>query len=164
MKEIAIIGEAPGRNSEADLLSSRSCERLCDLLELGKLSDLTRLARVVTLLGFCPEGSFPQRAAGVAARSLELSNANIFLGRKVAACFGLYNEELLEWYILPGGEEAVIFPHPSGRNLWWNNPENAQMAKDFLWELFYEKEDDEQDSADEDGRSDQILYEKSQGA
>lgn len=142
MNEITIIGESPEKKYEAAPLTSLSYGRICGLLELKDISELTKLARVVTLLGFHPEGSFPLRAASVAARSLELSSANILLGSRVAACFGLYSAtEPLEWYVLPGGEEVVLFPHPSPHNRWWGDPKKTKKAKDFIWDIFWEQED-----------------------
>lgn len=146
MQDIAIIGESPGPNSEGALLESRSCERLAQLLELDYIEELTTLARMITLLGFNPDGSFPLRICTLVARSLELSETNVFLGYQVAACFGLNaDHELLTWYVLPGGEEVAIFPHPSGKNRWWNDPQNVAEAKGFLCDLFYADDEEEED-------------------
>lgn len=57
----------------------------------------------------------------------------VLVGTRVAAAFGLARSryEYLEWLDLRGREVAVI-PHPSGINLWWNEPEHVQQAADFF--------------------------------
>ena len=65
----------------------------------------------------------------------------VFLGKQVANAFGCKGR----WFHwrearLPIGDPRVqcrcaIVPHPSGRNRFWDDPENVQEARRFLSEL-----------------------------
>lgn len=50
----------------------------------------------------------------------------VLLGRRVGEAFGARGE-FFEWTELDG-LAAVVIPHPSGRNLLWNNPGTADAA------------------------------------
>jgi len=63
----------------------------------------------------------------------------ILLGRRVAAALDVLSMSLLEWKswpVPPHGSivttEVARFPHPSGRNRWWNEPANVELARAFL--------------------------------
>lgn len=65
----------------------------------------------------------------------------VFVGRKVADAFGC-KSEWFEWgeeYITVDGGVARVryatIPHPSGRNRFWNFPENVREARRFMTEL-----------------------------
>jgi hypothetical protein len=54
----------------------------------------------------------------------------VLLGAKVARCFGLPWRPLAryEWT----GGEALVVPHPSGVNRWWNEARNRRAARRAL--------------------------------
>lgn len=61
----------------------------------------------------------------------------LFLGRKVEAAFlrGMKRPYLRPQDHLPatsGSFRAYTVPHPSGRNLWYNDPDNQLRAREFL--------------------------------
>lgn len=77
-------------------------------------------------------------AAGKAAAmaSSLLGARSVLLGRGVAAAFGLV-APFLEWRRV-GGNLFACLPHPSGINLWWNDPANRDAARAFMedaWRL-----------------------------
>lgn len=57
-------------------------------------------------------------------------------GKRAASAFGLRRVEWLEPVELGRGERlAVVFPHPSGVVLWWNDPRNVAAASRCLRRL-----------------------------
>jgi hypothetical protein len=52
----------------------------------------------------------------------------IMLGTKVCNAFGVEDIEWLESYTSQLWNPMVAFPHPSGLNRWWNDPENEAKA------------------------------------
>jgi chorismate mutase len=131
---IKIVGEAPGRNGSGAPLSSAVARwaRLCGV----PTSDFDRLARVNLLLewpGSAGKGSrFPVKQAR--ARADEVAAAGgvlVLVGKRVAAAFGVRDPMLMEWFRRRGCWMAVV-PHPSGVNLWYNDPKNAEAAANFV--------------------------------
>lgn len=55
----------------------------------------------------------------------------LLLGTKVCAAFGIERPEWLEWYARALWTPMIAFPHPSGLNRWWNDPANAEAARDL---------------------------------
>ncbi|MDE2426253.1 MAG: hypothetical protein KGO96_10155 [Elusimicrobia bacterium] len=66
----------------------------------------------------------------------------ILLGREVAKAFNLPADLApLVWVSVPVGEDEArfhYFPHPSGRNLWYNDPENYAAAGQRLADIYRE--------------------------
>lgn len=54
----------------------------------------------------------------------------LFLGKQVAKAFGVFEDFLVEFEWNEG--RAVVLPHPSGINLWWNSEANRALASDLL--------------------------------
>lgn len=88
---------------------------------------------------------FPRGLARVAASSIRPLLAGrdvVLIGRNVAMAFGLEDMNWHEWVEvevrkpLPKSQPVytarmAVVPHPSGRNHWYNNGENRQLAADF---------------------------------
>lgn len=53
----------------------------------------------------------------------------VLLGRLVADAFELELREPGEVVTLPGGVPALVLPHPSGRNRFWNDPELCSQMR-----------------------------------
>ena len=61
----------------------------------------------------------------------------LLLGKNVTRAFGLAPADLLLSWRRPIDEiEIAMLPHPSGRNLWWNEAENRVAARHFLHRTF----------------------------
>ncbi|MCI4370856.1 MAG: hypothetical protein L3J81_05970 [Thermoplasmata archaeon] len=97
------------------------------------------MARLENLLAFYPgrEGkgaAFPKVVAANAARrvlaKLVPGSTLIMLGHRVAEAFGV-RVDYFAWGRI-GSSRAVVFPHPSGINRWWNVPANRRRASVFL--------------------------------
>ena len=76
--------------------------------------------------------------AGVYAKELFGSGRTVLLlGRRVQAAFSAPPAEpFSEW--LTGGTKFWRVPHPSGRNLWYNERANQEKVGDFLLKLYEE--------------------------
>lgn len=61
----------------------------------------------------------------------------VLLGTQVRAALGFAATEPFVWHkcVIPPFKWAAM-PHPSGRNLWYNQPTNKAAAAAFLLELF----------------------------
>lgn len=112
----------------------------------------------LNLLPECPDESWPARQARAQARNLLRSGLlqrrrTILCGRRVAEAFfrEAFSSDLdyepLTWYRLLATprvgqpkEECMAhvgyIPHPSGRNRWYNDPDNKRAAEEFLREAF----------------------------
>ena len=55
----------------------------------------------------------------------------VLLGKNVARCFGFRELPFLA-EISIYGRRFLIFPHPSGTNLWWNERRNERRARQLL--------------------------------
>lgn len=140
---LALVGEAPGPNTHTDMplypAPERSAAgRLRTMLGWSRSEYLRTFARA-NMLDRYPGPAFPLTEArglaqGVAQR---LSPRPLLLmGQGVASAFRFPKEAgLLSWadYLL--GQtiiRAAVVPHPSGRNLWYNEPGNRERAVAFI--------------------------------
>jgi uracil-DNA glycosylase len=136
-----LIGEAPGRAPAPDgPLGGRCGRRLADLAGLsfeaylGAVERRNLLPRNPGRAG-AKGDAFPMREARARAWAFARSHAGrraILLGRRVAAAFGRPDALYLIWSSLAPFSEAMIFPHPSGVNRWWNARENVLSAREVL--------------------------------
>jgi len=141
-----IIGQAPSRRSVlGEPLSGRSGRRLAALCGLGRTSFLARFDRA-NLLSYWPGPSpsggdrFPMAEAKAAAAAMaEVVAARdvvVLLGASVAGALGLRQLEPLKWSRFARDcAHVAVCPHPSGKSLWWNRPENVERAQSFWAEL-----------------------------
>jgi hypothetical protein len=56
----------------------------------------------------------------------------VLAGRHVAKAFGMSSTPPLSVVVMPRGCLALLLPHPSGVNLWWNSAENRRHAGQVL--------------------------------
>lgn len=76
---------------------------------------------------------FPRRRARRCAKKMcgSLRGRTVLLaGKRVAEAFGVVTD-YLTWHDHPEGFRAVVIPHPSGVNRWWNDPENRRRFLRF---------------------------------
>lgn len=157
------MGIAPSRQgAEGQPLTSlggpSTGAKLAALAGLGELQYLNRFDRV----NLCPTVqpstipvSLGRPMAEMLAGSILRLRRVVFLGANVAECFGLKREmwEPCVWRNLKDGTSPnkgcagysagrmmppfhwAVLPHPSGRNLWYNEPSNREMARAFMTEL-----------------------------
>lgn len=64
----------------------------------------------------------------------------LVLGRRAAPFFSLGGQPYFSQVHFPGLERSepvpcFLVPHPSGRNLWWNEQENRDYARSFFTKL-----------------------------
>lgn len=136
MRNVLVIGEAPGRRM-GSVLSSPEYER--------KLPGLLALRRVNLLAdwpGPAAHGAqFPLDEAKRAAAALwgrEPADVEfVLLGTRVASAFHLRRRQYSflrgnTFYWLGSRRWVTVVPHPSGVNRWWNDPANREAAARFM--------------------------------
>ena len=138
-----LIGQAPGPNTDPTrplypLPRSSAGGRLAEFMGLEPKLYNSIFDKVNLLNEFPGRGKrddkFPLRDAMIAAsamRPLLKGRDVILIGRNVALAFGL-QLEFHTWtdMFTPANWIAVV-PHPSGRNHWYNSPENRVIAREF---------------------------------
>lgn len=153
-----LIGQAPGPNTRPDMPlfpvpSKATGGRLRVIMGINKSEYLERFDRI-NLLPYFPgshkrEDKFPIKPAKLAAAvllPLLAGRTVILVGRSVANAFG-FDEEWHCWtkwrplyrpsiFNNKGIGVMVVVPHPSGRNPWYSDPENLEVAKTF-WHKFF---------------------------
>lgn len=146
---LLLIGESPSKAGTPDdqALAGRIGKRLAELLGVPLTIYLEGFARVNLLPDFIGKrpgvaaAPWPAQEASEAADQLIQSGllsgrpCVILLGKRVAQAFGLANSQ---WFTpldlkLPDQANAIaiVAPHPSGANRWWNDPANQKLAKRF---------------------------------
>lgn len=143
--KVLVVGEDFGRSpvqyhNDRYALSGASGRRLAALAEVDLVDFLvaTERTNVVEL----PEHWLVPTAvaAGIQRIARQMGGRRtILLGSRVAKAFGVYDARQMEWrpikFVTKGNEMAdglvARMPHPSGRNLWWNDPANVARAAVF---------------------------------
>jgi hypothetical protein len=134
-----LVGQAPSKITDSTAtrraFSGLSGARLA--LAAGTDRDgLLKALDAVNLLDRFPgreEGKergddFDLEAAGISASRLAITGRRVILaGKKVAEAFGVGERKTLEWFDLRGGK-AIIIPHPSGANDYYNDPKNRAIV------------------------------------
>ena len=146
MNRPLIIGQAPARGNDGlPPFAGESGARLARLAGVGDSGDaLPDHFDLVNLNEKYPgkskfkgdkfdmiEGR--RRAAGIK-RNIQddLRGRFVFLmGRKVEKCFGWGQHDFLRIYVWHQSD-IIIFPHPSGVNMWWNEPDHVDAARAVL--------------------------------
>ena len=148
-RRILLVGEDFGRalpryRSDRYALTGQSGERIAALAGLEFPAAYARVFDRMNLVALPAEWS----DSDAVARGVERVTAMIaerervvLLGRRVAAALDALDMSLLEWKswrvrvdgaIVSSSVEVARFPHPSGRNRWWNEPANIELARSFL--------------------------------
>ena len=135
----AIIGEAPGPNTRGDFpmypYPPRSAAgRLKDIIGFTTREYLLSFARA-NLLDTYPGKAFPvklgrQAVDGVIERMR--GKPLLLMGRGVANAFGAGALEVLTWCEIEPGVRVAVIPHPSGRNVWYNDEANRAAVRAFF--------------------------------
>jgi hypothetical protein len=140
--KVLLIGQAPSR-SGAGCAPFAAGRRSGRRLDAAAGFDLVSSVDAMNLLRSFPgkEGkgdAFPlDRARRAAARMIPLLDGRpmvIFAGRGVAAAFNVGREDYFRVFMF-GGQRAVVVPHPSGINRWWNDDGNRRRARRFFGRL-----------------------------
>lgn len=147
------IGQAASRRGDpAKPLTGRPGRKLAGLASMTPMEFYLSTVRVNLLP--CYMGSrgggdaFPMTEArrnATRVASLLDGRTVVFVGRKVADAFGC-RKGWFDWdegYFRTGDRTVhlryAVVPHPSGRNRFWNDPENVREASRFLSELMKRK-------------------------
>lgn len=135
--ELPAIGWAE-RYCERLAITGRVGERLADLLGMHRLDFYCRFGRrnlTARWHGKNGKGDAFDRAEGEAAAAkinAEGFDNHVLLGGEVARCFGWKYEPLVVREKPDCPRRYLIFPHPSGINTFWNDPEDVARARAAL--------------------------------
>jgi hypothetical protein len=146
---VLLVGEAPSRSGgKLRAFDGASGERLAEWARFpfGKYQLLER-ARTENVLARWPgvgyageKGSwFPTALARARARNMYLAEITIFCGRRVAKAFDVEWLPYFHWFDMTWNRQtttAVVIPHPSGCNRYYNVPENREKAGALLRSVF----------------------------
>lgn len=135
-----IVGQAPSRDTDGQApFTGRSGARLADLLGIPHPA-LPRYVDLVNLIDRWPgkrgKGDrFPigeARAAAAMLLSVTPHDRIVVCGGRVAEALGLpVDIRPLETHTR-GPRLFLMLPHPSGVNLWWNDPDHVAAATERL--------------------------------
>lgn len=127
-----LIGEAPRAGYPKTGTSSSRVALLLGV-DPGSLLDFIAWRNLFTepQEGSGKGDAFPmERARERASKFRMRTDTVVFLGRRVAAAFGV-KSKYFEWTKVRG-KRAAVFPHPSGINRWWNDADNVDEARRFI--------------------------------
>lgn len=130
-RRVLLIGQAPGRGDPSRPCTGAFMRRIVAAAGISRTRYLRAFERV-NLVAYWPGRSgsgdaFPAAEARVRTAEIDIRGRVVVLcGRRVAIAFGV-RSPFLEPERLRGGLVYVL-PHPSGRNRWWNRPENRTAA------------------------------------
>jgi uracil-DNA glycosylase len=136
-----LVGQAPSRSAgHARAFDGESGRRLARLLDVPSLFDAFETVNLLRRwpgkhggrYAYRQKGDrFPRRAARRSADRLRATfppgRVVVLCGSRVARAFGIY-AGFLQWVRLDWCW-ALVLPHPSGCNLWWNDPANRESAE-----------------------------------
>lgn len=144
---IAIIGEAPGPRTRADMPfypypPSSAAGRLLSYLGWERSRYLLTFARR-NLLDEWPGPTFPVAKARECVPHVVAAlhpRPLLLMGKGVSAAFGVTGLPPLQLAMVrvPHAEldhvdaQVAIVPHTSGRNLWYNDPSNRAAVREFI--------------------------------
>lgn len=135
-ERLLVIGEAP--SDEGPPLEGRVGRRIAEyagvtLDEYLELTDRHNLFAKPIPFWSAPHAE--QNAIDV--WPMLVGRRTLLLGKNVTRAFGLHPADLLLSWRSPIPElEVAMLPHPSGRNLWWNEAANRVAARSFLHATF----------------------------
>lgn len=150
---LVLIGQAPGPNTDPRLPlfpepSTSAGGRLLEIMGVPRAEYLALTERI-NLLNYYPGkwangDRWPLAEARIAAEAvapLLAGRCVVLVGRNVAQAF----DNKADYHVwttqqvrrrcpiarCPGLAEFAVVPHTSGRNRWYNDPENSQEARSF---------------------------------
>lgn len=132
-----IVGEAPARTGDPMRPLEGPCGiKLAEVFGITYDEYLETFSRLNVLHEWPGRGGkgddFPMAQARECARQIVIEKRTTFLlGKRVAQAFGFRPQaRFLSGYFFPEQEwRIMIIPHPSGINIWWNDPANVRRAK-----------------------------------
>jgi hypothetical protein len=145
VSSVRVYGQAPGPGQQGRPgVPFSGSSRLADLAGVTPEELAARGWLFRNLIDYWPGPSdgggdlFPlveARAVAASARhTWEPGDRILLMGRQVANAFGL-SHDYFEWFWVSGGVKVAVFPHPSGRNRFWNTREQTEQARTFLREF-----------------------------
>jgi uracil-DNA glycosylase len=146
--KVVFVGEAPSATSDPErAFSGRSGRRIASLVDRREFSELPFDA--VNIFRERParwDADQARREAWAHSSLAHDYDVVVLVGYRVAAAFSMKRTPLFEWtrHLVdddPARElfRWAIFPHPSGRNRFWNDSEQVDQAREFVFALSVSK-------------------------
>lgn len=139
-RRLLIVGEDFGRSDkryhlDAYALTGRSGQTLADWAGMPRLRFYVSTLRT-NVVELPEDWKDPTKVIGGVMRISELMHGRrtILLGSRVATAFGMKAYDGFTWNTILRDCRVARMPHPSGRNLFWNDPANVARARAFLSE------------------------------
>lgn len=147
-----LVGQAPARSGDGRPFTGASGRRLCSLLEIESYDDLAHLLDMTNLIpqiqpkikgkkGDSFDRALAKRAAiRIYTQCVEEGRDRVILaGKGVAAAF-LPQQQAINYFqrYLTVSIRICVIPHPSGVNLFWNDPANVEKASRFLRAIVFD--------------------------
>jgi hypothetical protein len=130
--ELLLVGEAPNASGRGRMANTTQSGRRLALLGGAGLPRTNVIQRFPARSG--KGASFPLQEARAGLdrlwRRTPRRVAFVYMGKRVAAADG-WRGAYLEWGE-SRGRRVCTFPHPSGINMWWNEPANVELAMAFI--------------------------------
>ena len=139
MSKPLIIGEQPSKNGNPEQpLEGRIGHRMAEWMGITYEQYLDFFVRVNLLpqrIEYSGKGTdFNVKLARRSAKQIEETftpgRIVVICGKRAASAFGIVKTDYFEWFAL-NHAKAVIVPHPSGVNRWFNDPSNEMKMMAF---------------------------------
>src|SRR5215510_15003453 len=137
-RKIGLVGQAPSRQGDPRKpLAGPNGQKIAQLagMSYDELIACRRKHLNTHYIGKRGKGEpFDPAKANVNAADVLLDwnvERIVLLGKNVSRCFGFRDLPFLA-EIRIYGRRFLLFPHPSGRNRWWNERQNERRARQLL--------------------------------
>lgn len=134
MSKVVLVGLSPGPNTKPGYPmfpypKTSAAGRLCEVLRMRRSEYVVTFDRVNLWPVWPPPGRVDLRASACNLAATLLNGRRVIaLGKDVA---GAFVPGLSEWFVVAMHRDTTVMliPHPSGRNLWYNNSMNVKRVR-----------------------------------
>ena len=147
---IIFVGQSPSKRAAPtdEPFSGKSGAAVADLMGITPAEFRAAFTRVNLIPSYLGKNGRGDKFDAALARPVAATLAAdpdarlVLLGKNVARCFAVDKRRTmaaiapLTWERLASGATAIVLPHPSGLNRWYNVAANKTRAREFLRSLW----------------------------